>query len=95
MNRAVTLLICALVAISPATFHAAAQESDRSWPSQRPDAPTGPEDEPLGRSGKCRYDAVRYDRGETACITRHGEQQPALCGMSYNVTSWIWQDGTC
>ena len=92
MIRLASLVVCLIAALQPA---AAQQESERAWPSQQPGAPTGPEDPPLGRGGNCRYQGERTPQGDTACIDRHGRNEEALCGMSYNVTSWVWQNETC
>lgn len=92
MKRVVPLAICMIAALQPA---AAQQQNERVWPSRQAGAPTGPEDPPFGRGGSCRYQGERIAQGDTVCIDRDGRGEQALCGMSYNVTSWLWQNGTC
>lgn len=87
--------LIALCAIILAAGPLAAQEAAREWPSHAIDVDDEGEDLAMGRGGRCRLDGERIEQGVTACVDFGEGAQPALCGMSLNVTSWLPQDGSC
>lgn len=89
------MIFAALACLILAAGLAAAQEPAREWPSQSIDLGEIDEDPPMGKGGRCRVGGERIEQGVTTCINFGEGAQPALCGMSLNVTSWLPQDGSC